>query len=200
MDERRFDLLVIDGPRRELRGFVDGWAAGQAWPPEELPRRILWPDDLHVRTESPAGKLVEALRPGAVAHVLVRRDTCDALLGALASHGGGLHLRARRPVRGARFDFEYEICTRPEGEAVRGLFASLPDGVELSPDYRPVEAVDPEAAGVELYAPAHEYVLRAHGTVHGSLAGVLQMHARVQQHERIRARDVRLDLEPDADL
>ena len=194
-----FELLVVEGPESALRGCVAGWGAGEGRSTEDVARTVLRCEDFGVLTESPLEKVVEVLRPGHVSHLLVRQDAAEAFLRALLSHGGGLKVRGRRRVLGARFEFQYEIFSRPEGEAVLALFEALPAGVTLSPDYRPEASADADAEGVEMYAPVHHYVLRARGTARGPLPGILAMHERMRKHERIRARDVLLDLAPEGE-
>ena len=200
MSDHDFDELVIDGPHAQLRAFVSGWAAGTALDSAETDRRVLWCKDHRVHTDTAMEKVVEALRPGEVTHLLVRDDTIADLLRALRAHGAGLKPRSLRPVLGARLQFQYEILSRPEAEEVLALFAALPAGVHLSADYHPVEEIDPSARGVEMYSPAHDFVLRAHGTASGPLPGILALQARAAEHERIHTKEVVLDLGPPREL
>ena len=54
----------------------------------------------------------------------------------------------------------------------------MPADVTLTDHER--EEVDPDAGGVELYAPAHAYTFRASGRITGPLDGVLAMQRRLR--------------------
>jgi hypothetical protein len=190
--------LVFEGEPDVARGFILGWACGQSFSLRELDRNVLVPGRWDIRVESTLDSLVEAIRPGAAAVLIVETATADRVLEALPPVQGRLplHLRARAAIRAAYFEFKYEIFDRKEAASVRAIFESLPDGADLSDDYSPEERSDPSASGAEMYAPVHAYVCRAKGTVGGNLWSVLQVHERCKQYERIQIGKVRLDLEP----
>ena len=189
-----YEEFLVQGPEDVVRAFVAGWAAGRDMPPDDLGRCVLFARDWHVHTQTGTGGLLEALRRGHATRLLVRDDVADALARGIEAHACAHPLRGRNRVRGASFGFSYEIYSRQEAQEVRALFATLPAGAELSPDYQPIESSDPKAAGVELYAPEHGYELKAHGTVSGELRAVLEQRERTRRHERIRAKDVVLSL------
>jgi len=187
-----YQALEIAGSKDELRGFVDGWAAGSRIPPEDLARRILWAEEWDVRLRD-RGWL--AFLRGRIQGLLVSDALTDAFLDALQSHGRGLELRFRRRVESARFDFEFEIFGREEADEVRKLFASCAPDVKLE-DYVIEEKSDPSTAGIELLGGLHDYVFRGHGTALGPPGLILALHERTRRHERIRARDITLVLAP----
>lgn len=189
-----FDWFVLEGSEDWLRGFVAGWAHGAGLQPQELDLRIIWAKDRSIHTQSLVESLFGSLRLGASNHVLVRRDTADALSKALEPHVESIRLRSRIPVQGARFDFSFEIFSREEAIEVRRIFDNLPQGVRLSSDYEPEEETRSEdRPGPEMYAPVHDYVFRARGTAAGTVEGVLQLYLRTRQHERIHAKHVELE-------
>jgi hypothetical protein len=192
-----YEEFVVTGTPDQARAFLAGWAAGQGLGLGEQDERVLLAKDRRIRSEGHLESLVETLRPGHVTHLVVREDAAEPLGRALAAGGraAGVELRSRRRVRSASFEFEYEIFTKEEGALVRTVFEGLPEGVTLSEDYRPRESIDPKAAGVELYAPAHAYTLAARGTAHGPLEGILELHRSAARHERIRAKDIVIELE-----
>ena len=192
-----YEEFVVTGTPDHARAFLASWAAGQGLGGGEFDERILFAKERHIRSESHLESLVETLRPGRVTHLVVREDAAEPLGRALSSEGrvAGVELRSRRRVRSASFEFEYEIFSREEGALVRAVFEMLPESVTLSGNYNPRETVDEKAAGVELYAPAHEYTLAARGAASGQLEGLLELLQRTARHERIRAGDIVLELE-----
>lgn len=185
-----FEALEISGSEDFLRGFVAGWAAGLRIDAVEIRRRVLWAREWDVRLGD-RGWLSFLQEP--VQGLLVREDTVDPLLEALRTHGGGSELRFHRHVEAARFEFEFEIFGRKEALQVRSLFGSMPQDVEVR-DYETDEKVDPEAQGIELHGALHPYVFSGKGTVVGKPGPVLALHERARQHERIRLRDITLEL------
>jgi hypothetical protein len=131
-----------------------------------------------------------------VCHVVVEAELASQLHEAMRPWAElPMRLRERRRVRGAAFDFRFEVFGRDEAAAVRRIFEELPEGVRVSAEYAPEEKLDPSASGTEMYAPAHAYACRAHGSVGGRLRGVLAVHERCRQHERVRAAPIQLQLE-----
>lgn len=187
---RNFEHWVVEGSPDMWRGFVHGWAAGVAIDALELDRMVVWAEEWDIDVESLRERLVEMIRPGAVTHVLVRTDASEGLRRALASHGGALHLRAATPLAGAHFDFEFEILARPEAAEVRALFEAPPAGIVIAWKQAPVETAEPGGQG--MYAPSHAYRLHGRGTASGDVGGVLSLHLRCRQHERIQQQAIQL--------
>ena len=190
-----YDKLVLESPAQRVRGFALGWGAARGLEPQEVGRRVVWPEEWDIRVGKALDGLIEAVRPGPVCCVLVETELASELLAAMQPWPDELRLRSRQRVRGAAFDFRYEVFARDEAAAIRSIFTQLPDGVQVSPDFAPEEHSDPSAAGVEAYAPAHAFDSRAHGTVSGALRCVLEVRTRCQQHERIRTGPVQLELD-----
>ena len=175
------------------RGFVRGWLTARGLSPTEQERLVLWPQEWDVRVSSFLGDIAEALRPGDVTVLLVAATIAPALLDAIVPWPESMRLRTAHAIDGASFAFHYEIFDRDEAAAVQAIFTLLPDGARLSDDYRPeTTAHTDEHRG--MYAPAHRYVCRARGTLHGALRAVLEVHERCRQHERVQVEEVVLHL------
>jgi hypothetical protein len=80
-----------------------------------------------------------------------------------------------------------------EAAAVQSLFANLPAGVQISADYSPQVTSKPDGKR-GMYAPEHGYACRGQGQVSGDLRGVLEVHERCRQYERVRIEEVVLHL------
>jgi len=175
------------------RGFVRGWLSARGLSPAEQDRLVLWPHDWDVRVSTFLGDLAEALRPGEVTVLLMDADLAPAFFTAIEPWPDALRLRSAHAIDGASFVFRYEIFDRDEAAAVQHIFTTLPDGVRVSDDYQPqVSTHADEHRG--MYAPAHQYVCRAHGSVSGALRQVLEVHERCRQHERVQIEEVVLHL------
>lgn len=87
-------------------------------------------------------------------------------------------LESLREVVEGRFGFEAEAYNPEIGAKIHdALNSDLPDGI-LCVDLEKEER-HPEARGVELFAPAHDYVYKARGTIVGTPPGILEMNRRL---------------------
>jgi hypothetical protein len=162
--------LLIEGSEEALRSFLEehpGAVDGSKLPlaEESLTQRVL--GFLGARTHH----LLFA--PAENARALARGLEQEPDLG----------LERLREVEGAGFPFEAKTYSREKAEEIqRALHSDLPPGISLV-DFEKSEKVDPEAKGVELYAPAHDYTYRASGSFQGDLPGILEMHRRLEDLE-----------------
>lgn len=191
-----FTKLVVEGSSDAMRAFLAGWSAGRDMKRDDLRRRVLWPDDWGIKIDSTIKEILDTILPRGGFTVLLADEVVATIASALEpwEERLGLRVRSRHPVRGARFEFKFEIFARDQARDARKIFESVPEGVEVA-DYEIEEHTDPKAKGSEMYAPAHEYVCRARGAVEGALRGVLEVHERARRHERIKTTDVELQLE-----
>ena len=169
--------IVIEGPDKVARGFVAGFAASQ-----HEAEGVVFGEDLGLAEESLSERLRDLVGAGARLTVLVPESIAVPLAAALAGAGAavGLRVARRRRVTSVSFRFTAETYTPEVAETIRGaLMGALPEGV-LVEDRNEDEHRQPEASGVELYAPKHDYVYRASGRIAGALPGVLEMHRRAR--------------------
>jgi hypothetical protein len=135
-------------------------------------------------------RLHDLVTPSAeILHLLAPAPRVPELHEAVAAATGqGIALRilAEKPVRGTRFHFRLSIFSPEHGRRARSFFESLPPGVSLGEGTRFEEILHPEHAGVEAYAPVHDYELRAEGVVEGDLEGVLSVYRACRDDELIR--------------
>ncbi len=82
-------------------------------------------------------------------------------------------------IQSASFAFRAETPSREAASRIKAALHHVPAGVALADDER--EEIDPDAAGVELYAPAPAYTFRASGRITGPFDGVLAMRRRLRE-------------------
>ena len=186
-----FEHWIVEGPPEMLRGFIRGWAASTALDPVNMDRAALWAEEWDIAMDSFRERLAELVRPGVITHLLVRSNATDSLRAALAIHGESLSIRAAAALSGAHFDFEFDLYARSEAAEVRALFETPPPEVAITWVEPPSESAAPDGQG--MYAPEHAYRYHGRGTASGSVDGVLSLHIRCRQHERIRQHPVHLD-------
>jgi hypothetical protein len=104
----------------------------------------------------------------------------------------GARIIAERQVQSGHFAFSYRAYTRPHAQEIRGLLGSLPSGVQLA-DHRAEEKVDPRAAGVEAYTPAHEYELKGEGRLRGRIDQIIEARRPLAAHPFVQVERIELD-------
>lgn len=163
--------LLIEGLEEALRSFLEEHRGAEGW-------EAVRGSELPLKEESIATRVLGLL--GARTHhgVFAPAGNARTLVRSLAQRPD-LRLESLREIEDAGFTFEVETPARSKAlEIRRALHRDIPPGISLV-DIRESDRVDPEAEGVELYAPAHDYTYRASGSFHGALPGILEMHRRL---------------------
>ncbi len=111
-----------------------------------------------------------------------------------------LKLEGMREVLGGRFGFKAEAYNREIGQKIHdALNENLPAGIDCVDLEK--EETNPEAKGVEMFAPVHAYVYKARGTIVGTPPGILEMNRRLCRldfvHEEPLELECREAAEPD---
>jgi hypothetical protein len=144
-------------------------------------RRVLRGRDVDLEP----GDLPEHLlaRLGARTHHLLLAPEAEARAFAAGLAARGLAVERLREVTGGSFPFEVLAYSREVRDDIRArLTAAAAPPLALS-GFRESEESDPEAAGVELFAPAHAYTYRASGTISGPCPGLLDLYLRAREHD-----------------
>jgi hypothetical protein len=182
--------VTVRGPERLARAFVAGWLAGRRAGGDAV---VLFHGDLDLEGPSVGERLRELLSLGGTCILLVPDALFDALVEGIAQRGGplDLHVEHSRAVSSASFHLEGEVFSRDGAGELRAVLAALPDGVHLV-TMSEGEEVHPEARGVELYAPMHDYVYRVAADVSGELSGVIILWQRATALDLVEVGPLRL--------
>ena len=163
--------IVIESPDTTLRAFTAGFLAGRG----EGREAVLHGPDVGIEAGS-FGERLHALLHGRRHEVLlVDARLGAALASALAGHADDLGIRVadHSVIASASFTFSAETPSREAASRIKAALRHVPPDVTLTDDER--EEMDPNAAGMELYAPVHAYIFRASGHITGAFDGVLAM-------------------------
>jgi hypothetical protein len=187
----RYYELVIDGPRGWgagfLQGFILGGGAGE--PPIDAEAEGF-------EVETLREQIHEILVPSAATlHLLVPADLVPRVrraVRAAASLGRAMAVRRERVVEKACFRFEFCIFSPEHASRLRRRLEHLPPGARLSAGSGFTEVRDPDARGVEMYAPVHQYEMRGEGEVEGSLEAVLPIYRLCRDEELVKVSGARL--------
>jgi hypothetical protein len=187
-------LMTIAGSEKECRAFLAGVAAAHG-----LPWGVWFCEEHGVEGESPVHEVLEHLH-------LERRETRVIVGPELASHAArafgvlpeeaGLHLRliADQLLREAILPYRFRVFSREVAGTVRRLLGELPAGVRREGAHEK-ERVEPDAAGIEAYAPEPEYVLAGSGSLIGGWSEILATRERLTPVGLIKLEPIRLTLE-----
>ena len=184
-----YRLMVLEGSHETCRAFLAGVTACQG-----LPWRVHFADEQGVHTEPFTRKLLERLHlEKEMDYVVLAESLVGHVRRALAvlpaEAGLDLTLRADHPIRRASFAYRFHVYSRDVAATVRGL----PAGVSLE-GAQEQERVEPDAGGVEAYAPEHEYELTGEGKIQGGFVEVLLMREKLAAVEMVKTEPVELVL------
>lgn len=137
------------------------------------PRNVIRGSELRLADSSVADRILEFLH--VQTHHLVFASEARA---ASIRQNPDLKLEGIREVLGGRFGFKAEAYNREIGRKIHdALNEDLPAGIDCLDLEK--EETHPDAKGVELFAPVHEYVYKARGTIVGTPPGILEMNRRL---------------------
>jgi hypothetical protein len=180
----RYHELVIEGRRGLAMGFVHGYLAGR-----ELTDEVFDAEAEGVCCESFREKFREFLNPKReTIHLLVPEHLVDKAKEALVRSGErdiSLRLLHERVIDRLRFSYSFQVYSREHGRRIRSWFEEPPEGVTLSRKAVMAERIDPDAKGIEMYSPVHDYELKGKGTVEGAVRGVLEFYRLCRDEELI---------------
>ena len=126
-------------------------------------------------------------------HFVLPRDLAENIVATVGkSTAVGLKPGTLVEVSYAELDFEFRCFNPTDGASLRRVVEEdLPDEVRLE-DYTTEEKRDESARGVELYSPAHDYVLEGSGRYVGPVAGVFSLAERLRDQDFVHPGKVRL--------
>lgn len=184
--------VIVQGKEGYLCGFVRGLLIGEHshwWP--------VFNHEFGIQDETLAHTLKEWVGlSDPLTRFIVPEAALPLLKRALADpRSGGITLRQARPILGGSFDFKLEVFNAELGRRVQEIFTNVPPGVVVE-GWTPVEEQDPDATGVELYSPTHDYVLKGRGSVRGSFRDVLYVHEQARREGQITESVLALELGP----
>lgn len=183
--------IVLEGSEDALDAFFERYEAG--------PDQVFRGDDLDLEGESFSQKIRELLHARTHHLLFAPAPAVRPLLRWLESTEGLAVERVRELQRGS-FAFEAKAYSKEVAKKIHdALRSDVPEGVRIE-GFEESEESHPEAEGVELYSPAHDYVYEARGTVVGPPPGIFEMQRRVNALEfcrpkamHLEARDVRVE-------
>jgi hypothetical protein len=156
------------------------------------PQRLFRGEDLALHAGSFTERCLELL--GAKTHHLLYAPADEAReLVKRIEADPDLRLEQLRQVARASFAFAAEAYSHPAAAKIKKiLHGDLPAGVSLI-DCKDFEETDPEAGGVELYAPAHHYTYHASGRFTGVPPGIFELYRRIHDIDFVKEEELEVE-------
>jgi hypothetical protein len=191
---KRFIEAVFEGDYKSIRGYLEGFVAARG---KESCLFIC--SDTGVESETLTEHIREWISLGTrLHHILIEIALFEEIRAAIAATGenaliGSSAIKSSKKVKGANFNFRFATYGRKYAEEIKAMLDRLPEGVTLS-DYTPVEKIDEDCKGVELYTVCHDYEFKGEGTLSGPVEEIIILRAALDAHPLIEAGKVKLDL------
>lgn len=157
----RWYELLIEGSEDEMESLLQGRSG------------VIRGSELRLAGERFTDRILEFLNSRT--HHVVFASESQAL--ELARHA---RLEGVFEVLEGRFGFTAEAFNPDNGAKIHdALNSDLPEGI-MCVDLEK-EELHPDAKGIELFTPAHDYVYKARGTIVGTPPGILEMNRRLHR-------------------
>ncbi|MCD4691304.1 MAG: hypothetical protein K8R79_00195 [Calditrichales bacterium] len=189
-----FSEIVIEGPFMLVKGFLVGFLS--AAKPDG---KYFFHRKAGIHRETLKGFLKELFELDNHVHLCIETALVDRFVESakLYSEITGMKIQSVKPINTAGFSFAYELYNEDIAAKAKKLISNISEGVKVV-DYLPVEEKDISGAGVEAYAPLHEFTSRAKGTITGDFEGVIDLYLKIKRgdlSESIICSEVRLVLD-----
>jgi hypothetical protein len=177
--------LVIKGNGKLLRGFIRGYQIAK-----NINKGLLLCKNYPINTHHL--KHILTFR-GDHVHLVCKAQVRQGFLAAVEKASDlEFEVLADQEVYTASFEFEFETFNKEVASGIKRLLRRPPAGLELK-DYTPEETTDPDAEGVEIYTPVHDYTFKGKGKVAGDVEKLCAFHTKFAEHEFFEVEDIRLN-------
>ena len=190
---KQYSEVVFEGHYGNIRGFIEGFIAGSG---KEL--SFFFSDKVGVKAETMSEILKEWISlSNKIHHVVMDSELLEKIRKSLErlSDSDSLNkssIKSAKAIKAASFKFKFSTYGRKYGEDIKKLLGKLPGGLSLK-QYSPVEKVDKDAKGVELYSPAHEYTFEGTGVIAGSVDEVIAFRKVLDDHPLVDVDEINLE-------
>jgi len=191
--EKVFYELVIEGHLPVIKGFIFGLLEGS-----KRTGTVIFCRESNIKTETLSDHLKEWIHlQESLRYVVIEEGLLEMVKKGLESTFAVLMLKLKkvRKIKKASFNFNYEVYAKKYGEEIKNIFKELPSQLKTSSDYQPQEEIYLECKGIDTLAPCHDYNLKAHGSVEGSIDVLLLFYKKIQEYELIKEDSIVLHFE-----
>jgi len=179
---KQYSEVVFEGHYSNIRGFIEGFIAGSG---KEL--SFFFSEQAGVKAETMSEVLKEWISlSNKIHHVVMESELFEKIKKSLErlTDSDSLNkgsIKSAKAIKTASFRFKFSTYGRKYGEDIKKLLEKLPGGLSLK-EYSPVEKIDKDAKGVELYSPAHEYTFEGTGVIAGPVDEAIAFRKVLDDH------------------
>lgn len=179
---KQYSEVVFEGHYSNIRGFIEGFIAGSG---KEL--SFFFSEQAGIKAETMSEVLKEWISlSNKIHHVVMESELFEKIKKSLErlTDSDSLNkgsIKSAKAIKTASFRFKFSTYGRKYGEDIKKLLEKLPGGLSLK-DYSPVEKIDKDAKGVELYSPAHEYTFEGTGVIAGPVDEAIAFRKVLDDH------------------
>ena len=176
--------LVIKGNGKLLRGFIRGYQVAK-----NINKGLLLCKDYSVNTHHLKHILTFK---GDHMHLICGARVAPALISAVEKASDlEFEVISDNEIHQTSFEFEYETFNKEVASDIKRIMRTLPTGL-IVVNFEREETTDPEAEGVEIYTPVHDYIFKGKGTVEGDIEKLCTLHTKLGEHEFFEVEDIQL--------
>jgi hypothetical protein len=179
-----FYELIIKGKEKVIDSFLKGYFLGR-----QVKKGVYLCDENHI-SEDPVRDI---FRLKHYVHLICRTDVKKSIESAIENAPRELELKLHdeRKVSRAKFSFKFEIFNKKMGTALKRLLNKPPKEVQIV-GLEAAEDFNPEAKGVEMFAPLHDYSYTGEGSVEGDIEAVIQYYHKLSAIDLFNATEINL--------
>ncbi len=189
--KQTFYEIIFKGPPKIVFGFLSGLVLGVG---EEA--TVFYNLQEKVYHEGLGEKIAEMIHIRSKdMHVILDNNTTQRIkkLSKKIHKETGIEISSCRNIRSAELRFKFEVFALKYDKEVMDTLQNLPQGVKLV-DFEREEHINPEAEGIEGYAPAHHYEIKGRGALVGRIDRIIELRRKIEKHPQIKPKLITLNL------
>lgn len=178
--------LVVKGGGRLLRGFVRGYQVAK-----NIKKGLIVCKDYPVNTHHL--KHILTFQGGHL-HLICSARVRPGFISAVEKASDlGFELLSDNEIHKASFEFKFETFNEKVASDIKRVLRTLPADVKIE-NFEREETTDPEAEGVEIYSPVHDFTFKGNGTVEGDIEKLCAFHTKLDEHEFFEVENIELSI------
>jgi hypothetical protein len=186
---KKYVEVVLGANKEYTKGFLHGYLLGKG-----LSLKYFFNHDAGIKAESLSEKIKEwTALSDKFQHLLVEQDLYVSIQALDATLEPNIKILSGHSVVIGEFSFKIKSASIEEVKEVKKAIAEKPSGL-LMADWKEKEKADPDAKGVELYTPTHDYTFEGSGCVKGEIESLITFRQQLTAHSAVDAKEIRLQL------
>ena len=191
---KKYLEVVLEGHEKAVQGLLEGFTLGT-----NIECHYYLSKDWGIKTETFMEAVLEWISLKAkLHHVIMNKEMFNSFDKAIKDSTALVVankniIKSSKEIKGASFTFEANTYGKKYGEEIKQLLSKTPKGIKLE-NYAPKEEVQEDAKGVEMYAPDHDYIFEAKGTISGDVHDVIEFRKILDDHPLITPDEIKIEM------